>query len=518
MERGKTNRRNFIRTLFIGSGALLMPSVVFGTASNGATGISSSASDNSNLVRQAVEAFYMKKYAEAEMYYKQLIDSEPDNISYYDGLRKVYHAQQKLFAAAQLYKQGLDANPSQAAFYDRLARSVKSIAMGNEKEEKMYKGKFGNEDLLLAALGIYIAAIPKFPGDKPLLLGLKDTATSFDVRNAVKKLNNKLPVLLTASIKNYLASVKDERGKPEDAGNLPVDDKISSKLSRMESKKRRVLYFDNEKENRQTAMSKQKKQWKTLQVKDTFASGDISKAKGQIEKILKDNPKETDLIDVLKKQAKKNKDKDIIVAFYKEQYKNKKDFWTVTGYATALRKQEKQRDFTNILSLYNEAETLSKNSGKEIDALAVGRALACLEAGKFAECRETVLKALEKTGGCGNISQKLSVVYAKSYAEEGNDTAAFLLLNLMKGETEEDGTEEINNEIVKYLKPDPAKDEAIYSMQSLFPYKKTKTDKLNILYAIAKIQNKRGDTEALRQTLDEIKAIDANNQFVLKYA
>ena len=510
------DRRKFLKSLFVGSGALLMPSVILGAAGNSVAGTSVSSVDPA-LIRQAKQAFYRKNYELAEILYKQLIALEPDNVTHYDGLRKVYGAQQQLFPIASLYKQGLSKNPNQAVFYDRLARSVKTVAMGSQQEEKLYKGKFGSEDLLLAALGIYIMAIPKFPDDKSLRLGLKDVARSFDVRKALKKLNDKLPATLTANIQKHLASVKDGRGKPKNTRGVSVEETVTSKIARMEVKKRRELYFDKEKENRQTTMLKQKKYWQTQQIEDSFASGNISQAKQQIKKVLQENSEETHLVGALKKQARKAKDKHIVIDFYEEQYKTKKDFWTIIGYATILRKQHPQQNFTKIMSLYEKAGTLVSNSGKEVEALYGGRTLAYFETGKFAECRREALKAMEITNGCGNISLKLSINYAKSYAGENDYATALGLLKMLKRESE-DVNGEIENTIVRYLQPDQTRDEEIYMMQRLFPHERTKTEKLDVLYAMAKIQHKQGDRVALRQTLEEIKAIEPNNQFILKFA
>jgi hypothetical protein len=447
-----------------------------------------------------------------------LLEIEPCNIALYDGLRKVYGAQQRLYSIASLYKQGLAKNPNQAIFYDRLARSVKTVAMGSRQEEKLYKGKYGSEDLLLAALAIYIAAIPKFPKDKSLKLGLKDVAHSFDVRKALNRLNDKLPAAALQNIQKYLASTKDERGKEEKPADASVEESVSSRIFRMESKKRRELHFDKEKENRQAGMLKQKKQWRTRLIGDSFASGNMNKAKRQVEKVLKEDPNETSLIGRLKKQARKAKDKNIVVSFYEEQYKTKKDFWTITGYAVALRNQNLRQNFNKIMSLYDEASAKAPKSTKELAALYSGRTFTYLETGRFNECRQEVLKAMKITNGCGNLSLKLSINYAKSYAGEKNYATALGLLKMLKGEMGEGNGETSDNAIIRYIQPDPEKDEEIYMMQRLFPHERTKTEMLDILYATAKIQNKQGDSEALRQTLEEIKTIEPNNPFALKFA
>jgi len=513
------DRRKFIKSLFVGLGAISMPSFVYGlgTKENTTTPETSVNPVDPALVQRAKQAFYKKNYAEAERLYKQLIESEPSNIIWYDGLRKVYGARQQLFPIASLYKQGLAKNPDKPVFYDRLARSVKSIAMGSRQEENLYKGKFGSEDLLLATLSIYITAISKFPGDASLRLGLKDAARSFDVRKTLKQRSDKLPAALTDNIRKYLTSVKDKRNKPEaDTKNVSVEESVTVKIARMETKKRRELYFDKEKENRREAILKHRKHLHTRQVNDSFASGNIIKAKRQIEKVLKENPKETSLIGALKKQARKAKDRNIVVAFYEEQYKAKRDFWTTIGYAVALRKQNYPANFTKIISLYDEAGTLASNSGKEQGALYLGRALTYLETGRFSECRKEVLKTLEKTNGCGNISLKLSINYAKSYAEENDYVTALNLLQLLKGKAENEA-EMPNDPIVRYIRPDSVKDEEIYMIQQLFPHERTKTEKLDVLYTMAKIQKKQGEGNALRQTLEEIKTIDPENQFVYKY-
>ena len=507
------DRRQFLRSLFAGSSALLISSSILG-ATAATTSETPVSSVDPALARQAKQAFYRKNYELAEMLYKQLIELEPGNIAHYDGLGKVYNARQQLFLTASLYKQGLEKNSGNAVFYDRLARSVKTVAMGSQPEEKRYKGKFGSEDLLLAALGIYIMAIPKFPGDRSLRLGLKDTARSFNVRKALKRLNDKLTPALTAGIQQYLASVKDNRGKPENTGGASVEETVSRKIARMESKTRRELYFDKEKENRQTTMLKQKKTWQALDVKNSLASGNTARAKEQIEKVLEEHPEETHLVGVLRKQARKMQDKNTMVAFYEEQYRLKKDFWTTIGYATVLKKMDPKKNYVKIKSLYEEAEALASKSGKERGVLYNGNALACLEAGKFSECRSEVMKAMEQTNGCGNISLKLSISYAKSYAEENDYETAFRLLKMLKGEIRD---VEIDNDIVRYIQPDPERDETIYRMHQLFPHERTKAEKLDVLYAVAKIQDKQGDREAFGQTLEEIKTIDPGNQFIKKH-
>ena len=507
----KIARRKFLKSLFLGSGIFFLPLSVWGKSN-----VSTALSPSSDLVKLAKQAFYKKEYAHAEELYKQLILQESNNIEHYDGLRKVYGAQQRLTDVALLYKQGLSQNQNQSVFYDRLARSINSIALGNRKEEKNYKYKQGSEDLLLASVGLYILAIPKFPKDQSLRLGLKDTIRCFDLRSIMNNLKDKLPTILNLSAQKLITSLKDNRGKKENDKGLSVEEITELRIAQMGSKKRRELYFDDEKRSREMSMRKQKKHWQTRQVKKSFENNNLELAKNQVQEILKQDPKETHLFGAIKKQAYKNKNNDIVVSLYKEKYETKKDFWTLIGYGTALRKQNSQTNFNRIISLYDEAEQVGlPKKALAIDALYSGRALTYFDNNEFDKGRKEILQAMDVTNGCGSVSWRLTIYYAQSYATQGDYSTALDLLKILKGESI-DST--LDNPIVRFIQPNEETDETIYYIHQISNRSRNKEEQLDILYAVAKISEKQQDYTTLNQTIDEIKAIDPQNKFAAKFS
>ncbi len=512
-----STRRTFLKSLFAGSALLFVPSVLW--SRNYSQGESISPEEARQLYRQARKSFYQRDYDRAETLYRQLLSSTPENILYYDGLAKVYGAQQKQYEAALLYKEALQAYPNRAVYYDRLAHSLNGIALGNRKTETRYRSRFGDSDLLLASVGLYLLAIPKFPGDRSLRLGLKDTLRSFDLRNLLSKTELKIPALLKLNIQKYLDKLQDSRGLPENRANRPVMEYTSGRLSQMKTMPRRELYFEEEQAERELSMSKQAKTWETQQLTATLSAGSYSLATEQAVQITREHPEETQVIGTLKDASEKANDPSIMVNFYTQQKLiiKKIDFWTYIGYASALRKENVRENKDEIISQYLLASRKRiPSTGKALFALHGGLSMTYLENEQYAEARAAILHALEQTKGCGGVSLKLTLLYARSYALQEDPDTAISLLDFLKGET--GAIASLSDPIVRYLQPDPEADAEIHIIQQLYPYEPNREERLNVLYELMRIYHEQGMYHSKSKIREEILSLDPSNRFVLKYS
>jgi len=149
------NRRDFLKRSILGVGSLVLASSLqaINNASQAVNSASNFFSKNTSnlptvsdkelmdLYKQAREYFYKKRYSDAASLLNQLIAKRPDVLYLYDGLARVYGAQQKLYNAATLYLKGVNANPNNAFFLHRYGLSLRKLCLGNNAQAQRFSSR-----------------------------------------------------------------------------------------------------------------------------------------------------------------------------------------------------------------------------------------------------------------------------------------------------------------------------------------------------------------------------------------
>ncbi len=166
-------KRFFLKQFFWGSALLYVNPITFSTSGKAITDKANNLPTDEITRKQALTYFYKKEYKNAENLFNKLISVHPDKISYYDGLRKVLGAQNRISDICVLYAEGLKKNQDNPVFYDRYARALTALSGGNKIQRSKYEQETGI-DPVDYSLKLYIEAISKFPTNNILKTGLLD--------------------------------------------------------------------------------------------------------------------------------------------------------------------------------------------------------------------------------------------------------------------------------------------------------------------------------------------------------
>lgn len=110
----KTKRRDFLKQFFWGSALLYVNPITFSTPGKAITDKASNLPTDEITRQQALTYFYKKEYKNAENLFNKLISAHPDKVNYYDGLRKVLGAQNRISDICVLYAEGLKKKSGQS--------------------------------------------------------------------------------------------------------------------------------------------------------------------------------------------------------------------------------------------------------------------------------------------------------------------------------------------------------------------------------------------------------------------
>ncbi|GHT76711.1 hypothetical protein FACS189413_12770 [Bacteroidia bacterium] len=507
------NRRNFLKQMLLGSGALFLPPLV----SKATSAATPSAIDKTQYLREAKEAFYRRQYAKAEMLYRQIIAQYPNEIAAYDGLAKVCNAQQKSQEITLLYRSALETQPQNPLLYDRLARSLVALQLGNYRQMQAYCQSTGETFPIQTAAALYIQALALAPDKKYLSEGLLDTVRALETKNRQLQrlklpeirfsddINNQITTLTAASCENWEQSRKREKHRGRVTAHL------EDSLEKIHTKKRRTLYSKADRDMRESSIKNQQKIFLYPYLSSALKEKNTAAAEIYYNRIKSLNPQQPEVYArfLLGKHYKKQGKFKQLAAFW-ESEKTDLPYWQSLRKARALVLDGEQ---TGNSKSFEQARQIYQSIREEIEAEEHDTmALAALYSGmsrcfrqqkRWAESRSQLQAGLNRIAPASGIAASLLIDYAESFDNEKTGNKSERLLQRLSGEKK---SQKFNDDafIENYLQ----------KREKDLENRKQSTHDAS--YALAKLYEKKGNKNRLNEVLDFIGKRDTKNEFVRK--
>jgi len=546
------SRRKFLKATLSGAGMFALSTFAMkgqpSLSSASAPSVSDAGNENKqSLLNDAREAFYRREYDRSETLCRQYIQSYADDVAGYDLLAKNCNRSGNQTEPVALYRSALDANSSNPVFYDRLARAMNALSLGNFKQEKAYMSASGETFLLGASAALYLQAIRLAPDAKYLYDGLLDTARCIEKKNRLLKHFNRPLLAFSPETASEIASVTSsymekwkESRRSLHRGKTASD--LTSALDKMNNKKRRELYFDDEKQCRKEAIAKKQKEFiypyfvRSVREKQTEAMENYF---AQINGIA---PSDTQSKHLLTKRYRKNGDYQKLVAFRQNELSKENTFWGQIGLAQALladaENNKNSAGAKDALTAFEKAEQkadFANESSKAIGAVYGGIARCRFALSSPNEGKEAVVKGLGQLPQASGIAHSLLIDYAEG-CDEANDAeeAEAILLRLSEGDAkkeiknkfiesyirqrETDIDRRKKNNIGQLLKEERQENKRKNREKRGIPAQDTDSSPENLksAYALAKIYERRKKNRQYNDVLTYIENEDRKNQFVRK--
>lgn len=501
-------RRNFIKRILLAGGTFVMPKKLLAISTHLNTefaGFQRSSLAANNLLSQAKDAFYRRLYENAEYYYKQVITTEPGNILAYNGLAKVYRAEQRLLDLCRFWEKGWNNNHENVVFMERYARSLVTVVTGDAKVAASYAYEIGSDNLAEKALYVLIDAIKRDPDRTLLRKSLMDAIDKLEKYYRLRKEELPLEDSLCKTVSELTYRY---------IGNWQEKQPQVNRSSVKSVKPRRMLYFESERKARANSLLK-KAQLEELYVYDKLKENpnvciaDEYIVPNSIDLIT------SPLISRIKKDAMLAGDFRQLCEITKFRYDNSGLFWNTIAYADSLR--FKKENLEEAFSLYLNAEKkLSVTPQfKKISAVYMGLAKTFFLQELYEKGRDSLLKGLDLMSGVGGNSLHFIVHYAKSYISEGKSKDAE---NILLGLTQKYGLTTwtfVNTDpVFRYIYPESFSDKRIYFMQSIQKHKIGLKELLVVLYPLACIYKNQSNPERLKEIGELILEIDPASKYV----
>jgi predicted Zn-dependent protease len=496
-------RRDFLKKTFAGIGSFLIASKL--QAINSATDLFSeqenlplAAPNLMPLYRQAKEYFYQKNYSDAIALFLQLIENNPNTIFLYDGLAKVYNAQQNLAGAAQLFKNGVNANPNNAHFLGRYSMSIKNLCVGNPMQAQQFSSQNNISNLYETAAQKLLDAIALNPQQKGFKLDLKDFPKLMEKfnenpRNAAFQLALSEDILTqinsaTNSVADSWSATRTSR-KP----NIPPENGNNYGNRHRRRRNKRNLHNNHEKAEREKSEKKNQKRVHYSYFRNNAGNKNTNKAEQWGLQILTDDIKDTNIVGKMRNYFKKNKNYDRIVPLNRYFYSRNESIYTALALAASLVR------YGNNNSLFNEAKELLNSVNQHFNnftsvakgAYYITSAKIKVKENNRSEARNILLEGVQNFDGKGGIAYSIMEHYAATFSQQEKTTA----INIQKALCNKN-IEQINDPIWIFLE----KYRAFLNENEI-----NTTEKIKALIALSKLQKKFNDS-GYNATINEINA------------
>ena len=527
-------RRKFLKSILCGVGLTLV-----GTASNSLfarplTKENPEVSPDKRLLEQFDEArtlFSKKQFAEAEQLYKHMLAGLPAHISIYDCYKNLLARENRTDEIIPYYKNAIEKFPARADFYDRLAKIYREIATGNKKIEKRVCEAENETNLIEAASRWYDRGIAQNPHKKFLYFGLLDTLYARSGKKGKPK-NKKGRTVIDANdlpdmdereqqltepyIQEWLRRKNPEtavnKSKARIAASVPVQ--IRTQIEKIKTRKRKPLFYPADIESRAREMKLAIKKLDMNLHSYYCTQNDLLAMTTLTKEILRENPDETQILGKARKMLKKAGRWDLQVDIYNDRYQSFNDFFTHEGLSYAnLRK----KDISRALQLYNILSTKTTLlSAVKTDMVYRGLCECYVAWKNYAEGKRQLLTALRKINGIGGIATSLLIRYAELTYLEGNPQTAIELLRI---KLNPDYHTRLQDSVLTYIAPDLSSSPALFYLHQTYRESKTihKEEKVSILCAIAKIQEKENNRNEFNATIREINKLIPSYPFIKKH-
>ncbi|MCL2597621.1 MAG: hypothetical protein FWD66_08220 [Paludibacter sp.] len=500
------SRREFLKKSVLGVGSLLLASSLraVGNITELSSKISSSSSSQSppdpdlmNLYWQAKEYFYNKQYSNAVSLFTQLISNNPSSLFLYDGLARVYGAQQNLYAAAELFRQGVASNPQDAFFLHRYGISLRNLCLGNAPAASQFALQNNISNLYQTAAEQLVMANSLNP--KTIFqLDLKD------FERLAEKYNNNWH---HNSPKLYLS--EDIISQIEVATSPVLSKWVQTRASRPPSipaeedyehsggssgndngngnngghgKHSHHSHNRQEQHEREHSQLKNKKRILYSYMRNNAVNNNTAKVEKWGVKILTDDMTDTNSVGYMRKYFKKGKHGDRIVALNRYFYNNNNSIYSALALAASLVK------YNNDISSFNEAqELLTTANGTLINLSGIGKGayyhtLARIreKENNISQARATLIEGVEMMDGKGGVAYTLMEHYATTFGYNESAKA----INIQKALCNKQVTE-IDDPIWQWI---------VEYRNFLNENQINKGEKIKALIALAKLQESFNDS------------------------
>lgn len=452
------NRRAFLRSSIQSLGMLAL----FSTPLKGLSTLYSSdethqnnysPSDLDQLYKEAKDYFYQKKYSTSVNLYKELIAKTSDKIYYYDGYASVLGAQQDLLSIAELYRQGLEVNPNNPFFMHRLSLSIRNLCTGSRKAEHVFMNKYGEDNLMSLSAALLVEAVEEKPS-QGFLMDLKDFPVVLEKLN-YRRIQNELPPFsindeLSTQINGLTQSIVTKWEETR-RSRKPFFGEVETDIKKINEKKRRTLYSDDEKKSRNNSTLKAKKErWKT-EFSKSLKVNNINQVEKYAAFILVEDIRDTDTIGKMRKFYNKNKDYNRLIALNRKLYTANPSYINAITLAGTLVKHGNSgsdvREVKQLLAFVEPyAETLPVVN---TTSYYMTCARLNLKEDKPEQARECLLKGIKLYDGRGGLSYSMMELYALTFMNSEPQKGIAIMKKLTNKKSEKITTE-IDNYITNY--------------------------------------------------------------------
>ncbi|MDR1543948.1 MAG: hypothetical protein LBS50_05995 [Prevotellaceae bacterium] len=434
-------RREFLKKSVLGIGSAMLASSL--RAIGGATEFFSTqnnppAPDNSNLMalyKQAKEYFYQKQYSTATSHLTQLIENHPNTLFLYDGLAKVYGAEQNLKTAAELFRQGVAANSQNAFFLHHYGLILRNLCLGNASAAQQFSNENKISNLYEFAAEKIIEANALNPKEC-FLLDLKDFLRLMEKYNENPRSSSTISLseniisqieTLTTSVSTKYATTRTSRKPniPQENSNINVNQNNGNGNGQGRGRNRRNLHSNHERQERENSEKKAQKRVHYSYLANNAQNNNVQKVEKWGMQILTDDIKDTNSVGFLRKYYKKRNQNDRIIALNRYFYNSNNNIYSALALAASLAK------YSNNTPALNEAKTLLNSVVQYLNDLTnVGKgayynSLAAIKAkeNNKTAARTALLEGIETQKGVGGVAYSLMEHYAKTFPDNQKSKA-----------------------------------------------------------------------------------------------
>lgn len=371
-----SGRRQFLRLSLLATGAALVPAPLYALAPDKPSG---------DVHAQARTLFYQRRYSEAEALLKPSLAGSPKA---YRLLGKIYAVQGRFADKTLLYETALAASQGSVFFKTGLARSLYQLGRGKAGEIAAYRQKGGSSsDLSARAQQLVSEVLAAQPGNA--------SAARLQQSGTPKK-RTKQPF-----------PFKDKDGTA-----------LEQALSKLDTRKRRELYFEDEKKARDINRQNQKRKLLIALSTPSIAGGEQESA---LRRVLAQAPEDTRsyrrLCDLLKSKGQHDRH----IQLRAERYAQTSAFSSGLGLAKAhLEAYGADKDNSHLDTAWNITAQLQAQDWPDRHLFALGMLqVKILTASAFYARAEEKLALLAQKASDGHSRQMTVQAALKLYAAQG---------------------------------------------------------------------------------------------------
>ena len=371
------NRRKFISLSMLGGvGFLLSNNLGASIIQNIATKVPFKNNVLSNDLQTALalakegHALRLKKSFDlAEQKYKEAIQLVPQDVRFYDGLRKVFAQQKsKELQIVDLYYSAYKKYPNLASFNSRLADVYCQTALGNKKLSGTIAQKYNLSSLENESQRLYTKAIELNTNHKNYPQKLKKIK-QFKTNNAFKDDFRQNSLMKDYRKKN----AKSEKVKL----NKLTEEQLNQRITKLQNRSIQSSGSVQEDLNRKSVIEKHQKHtyYRLFNIHKTNKNWE--QATIVAEKLYQLYPNDSKGLILLKRSYIRTKNWNKLVELSRNRYNAKSTFWAGLSLMSAIEKAYVKNGSGNIQEALNIGNTLlEKNNGNAINQIKISMMMA----------------------------------------------------------------------------------------------------------------------------------------------